>query len=606
LRLTPATYHFYIPLHTALFLPPKLKTMFTAFHLPKLCPTNIIAIALWVVSGFFNTAGAQFTTPAPVPPTLSGNTINLTLQNGTQQFYPGYNTATIGYNGNHLGPTLVLQKGQEVTINVTNTLGDTTTTHWHGLHVAPVNDGGPHSHIMDGETWSPAFTVMDNAATYWYHPHLHGKTLKQVVKGAAGLIIVQDNTENAIALPRTYGSDDFPLVFQFLTFNNATKQIEMTDDADNAVLVNGVIQPYLDVPAQVVRLRLLNASSHRFFEFSFSDNRTFYQITSDCGLLNAPVSMNRLMLASGERAEILVSFAGQSGSTLYLKQLGTQLPAGYPGGPAGMGMGGMALGPLDNTDFNLLKMNVTGPTANAITNIPAELVQNTVWSSAGTFIRNITITASPMMSTTNFFLNGVKFDEEVINFTAIQGNTEIWNITNQSMMPHPFHIHGNHFYVLSVNGATPPANQQGRKDVITIPPMMGSVQLIIRYEDFADPDMPYMYHCHILSHEDNGMMGQFLVLPPATGTLPQNPANQNPAATLYPNPAAETLTLQLNPALLTFGKIEIFNTSGQPVLQQNITQTFTVLNIASLPSGLYFVKITGAGITSTLKAVVEK
>lgn len=511
--------------------------MFTTFHLPKLRFLNFISIALLVVSGFFNAAQAQFTTPAPIPPTLSGNTINLTIQNGTQEFYAGYNTATIGYNGNHLGPTLVLQKGQQVTLNVTNALGDTTTTHWHGLHVAPMNDGGPHSHIFDGQTWSPDFTVMDNAATYWYHPHLHGKTLKQVVKGAAGLIIVNDNAENSLTLPRTYGSDDFPLVFQFLTFNNTTKQIEMADEVDNAVLVNSTIQPYLDVPAQVVRLRLLNASSHRFFYFGFSDNRTFYQITSDCGLLNAPVAMTKLLLASGERAEILVDFSGQNGSAVYIRQFGTQLPSGYPGGPAGMGMGGMTLGPLDNTDFNLLKLNVTAPTANAITAIPTQLVQNTVWPTAGAGTRNIAITATPMMSMTNFFLNGVKFDEDVINFTATQGNTEIWTITNQSMMPHPFHIHGNHFYVLSVNGATPPANQQGRKDVITVPPMMGSVQLITRYEDFADPDMPYMYHCHILSHEDGGMMGQFLVLPPATGTLPQNPANQYPAVTLYPNPA---------------------------------------------------------------------
>ena len=375
-------------------------------------------------------------TSIPIPDTLVGNVIDLTLKHGTKEFFPGIATQTIGYNGNFLGPTIILQKGQQVTLNLHNQLGDTTTTHWHGLHVAPANDGSPHNPVMDGEIWSPAFTVMDKAATYWYHPHLHGKTLNQVVKGAAGFIIVRDQEEAALNLPRTYGVDDVPLVFQWKTFD-AAKQIVEMDEADNEVLANGTLNGSLDLPAQVVRLRLLNGSSHRFFDFGFADNRPFKQIASDDGLLDAPVSMTRLILGSGERAEILVDLSGMQGSTLKLRQYGTQLPQGYPGGT--MMMGGM-MGPKDNTDFDLLIIHVVAPTANAVTTIPTTLTTNTAWSQAGASTRSFGFSAQPMMSMTNFFINGLKFDMETVNFTTQLGKTEIWNITNQTMMAHPFHI----------------------------------------------------------------------------------------------------------------------------------------------------------------------
>lgn len=458
----------------------------------------------------FKATNAQFTTPLPIPTTLTGTNFSLMLQNGTSAFYTGFNTNTNGYNGNYLGPTLILQNGQNVTMNVMNMLGDTTTTHWHGLHVSSVNDGSPHNLIMDGDTWSPNFTIKDKASTYWYHPHLHGKTLKQVVKGAAGFIIVKDSEESALTLPRNYGTDDFPIAFQFQTFNTTTKQIVLNDELDNAILINGVIQPILNLPAQVVRLRLLNASSHRYINFGFSDNSSFKQIASDAGLLNAPISLTKLQLGSGERAEVLIDLTGKQGTTVYINQFGASLPAGYPGGPPDA-MGMTTLGPLDNINFNLIKINVGAPTSTPVTTIPTTLTTNTAWNSIGATTRNFTLADSPTMSMTNFQINNLKYDENVINFNTTQDKVEIWNITNSSMMPHPFHIHGNHFFVLAVNGATPAANLRGRKDVITVPPNNGSVKIITKYEDFANDTMPYMYHCHILSHEDDGMMGQFIV-----------------------------------------------------------------------------------------------
>ncbi len=531
----------------------------------------------------------QAQTLISIPDTLSGASIDLTLATGSRAFFPGTQTATIGYNGAYLGPTLILQKGQTVTLHVHNQLGDTTTTHWHGLHVAPKNDGSPHTMIMDGETWSPSFPVMDQAATYWYHPHLHGKTMQQVLKGAAGLIIVRDAAEAALHLPRTYGVDDIPLVFQFQTFNNQ-KQIVVNDESDNAVLVNGTVNGMVNAPAQVVRLRLLNASSHRVFRFGFADGKAFQQTGGDGGLLNAPVPLTRLTLGPGERAEILVDFAGLEGQTLSLKTFGNELQQGFPGGPAMMGM---SLGPLDNTNFQVLQINVTAATANPVTTIPTALINNTVWPSAGAGTRSFGLTAQPMMSMTNFFINGLKFQMETVNFSTELGKTEVWTITNQTMMAHPFHVHGNSFYVLQKNGTSPPANERGRKDVVLVPPMNGSVKIVMKFEDFADPDMPFMYHCHILSHEDNGMMGQFIVKAPASGTV----EGADGKLVFYPNPAREIIYFDLGETSSASVHCQVTDALGRVILEQQVQ----ILNgrgsieTGGLASGSYAVRVLSEG-----------
>lgn len=538
-----------------------------------------------------------------IPDTISGSNINLTIADSSLQFFPGFNTSTIGYNGRYLGPTILLNKGQSVTMNVHNQLMDTTTTHWHGLHVAPVNDGSPHNPILSGNTWSPSFTVMDNAATYWYHPHMHGMTMDQVLMGAAGLIIVRDSLEATLDLPRKYGVDDFPLVFQFQHMDSTTKQIILDDEADNLTVVNGqVTAPFLDVPAQVVRLRMLNASSHRFFEFGFNDNRTFNQITSDAGLLDAPVPLTRLMLSPGERAEILVDFSGQQGSTFYIKQYGTELPAGYPGGPPDA-MGMMTMGPLDNIDFNLLQLNVVAQTADPVTTIPVAMTTNTAPSQVGADNYSISIAGVPMMSMTNFSMNGVQYDMNVINMTTTENTIMKWTISNQSMMPHPFHIHGNHFYVLSFNGATPPLNMRGRKDVATVSPMGGSLVLITQYTDFNDPTVPYMYHCHILSHEDNGMMGQFIINPSSSGVLENSATDIHQ---MYPNPVTGILNVIVGNENQSLKTISIFNNLGQTISTFKTIENKIMIPTNEIEAGIYLLSVRDEnGNTKTAKFIKQ-
>lgn len=540
----------------------------------------------------------------PIPDTLSGTSINLMIADSSKQFYSGYTTSTIGYNGDYLAPTIILNKGQKVTLNVKNMLSDTTTTHWHGLHVAPMNDGSPHNPIMALSTWSPSFTVMDDAATYWYHPHLHGKTMEQVLMGASGLIIVRDAAEAALNLPRTYGVDDIPLVLQWKTFEANTKQIVLDDELDNATMVNGTINGQLNVPAQMVRFRILNGSSHRFFYFAMNDNRNFKVIAGDESLLNAPVTVNKLMISPGERYEIIIDFSGQNGNTYFLKQLGTQLPAGYPGGPPDqMGMG--TLGPLDNKDFNLLQFNVKAATSSPVTSIPATLANNTATSTVGAGTKTFQLQGSPMMSMTNFTINGVQYDESVINFYTKQDSVMIWSLSNRSMMPHPWHIHGNHFFVTSLNGSTPPDYMKGRKDVITVPPNNGTVQLVMKYTDFSDPTMPYMYHCHINSHEDNGMMGQFIVNPTTTGI---NTIESGMTQVVYPNPTTNgwqikgtTVEKELSWTLT--------NNLGQIISHQTklVSSGDFEFNISAEPlaTGIYILSVQAGTSTNTVKLIKE-
>jgi bilirubin oxidase len=239
---------------------------------------------------------------------------------------------------------------------------------------------------------------------------------------------------------------------------------------------------------------------------------------------------------------------------------------------------------------------VTAPTANPVTGIPATLVTNTPLSQAGATPRSLAMTAQPMMSMTNFFLNGLKFDMETINFTVEQGKTEIWSITNQTMMAHPFHLHGNSFWVVSINGNAPPANMMGRKDVITVPPMNGSVKIVVRYDDFSDPYMPYMYHCHILSHEDNGMMGQFIVTAPASGTTEKKESR----LTFYPNPASERVFFQMENSLSGSASCYVRNALGQLVLQQAlpISNGRGSVETGKFPIGSYTIQVLSDGKTS--------
>jgi len=543
----------------------------------------------------FCTSFAIAQNPLFIPDTLTGNTINLNLQSGTVNFYPAQPTATMGANGNLLGPTLLLNQNQNVTINVNNQLMDTTTIHWHGMHVAPENDGGPHTTIPPGTTWSPSFTVLDWASTYWYHPHLHMHTNEHVQKGIAGMVIVRDAQEAAITLPRKYGIDDFPIVIQTKSFDATNQIITIQTALDTALMVNGTLDPYLNTPAQVVRLRLLNGSSERVYNLGLTGNKTFYQIASDGGLLTSAVSLTRLQIAPGERAEILIDFSADLGQTINLISYGAELPnaiygATQPGMGAGQVIPNYTSNPLNGSNFTVLAMNIVAATANPVTTIPTALVTHTPWlSTSAAITRSLTfapVTMGPGAINGPFLINNTSFDMMMINYTIPFENIEIWQLTNASPISHPFHIHDVQFYVLDVNGVPPAPSVAGRKDVILVPAGNGVVRFITRFENFHNDTLPYMYHCHMLTHEDDGMMGQFIVSSP-TGIDEQTSAA---AMLVYPNPT--TNYIQLNGEFDKANPFYLFDELGQVVKSGTLSNDNKV-DLNGLAKGMYFLQIDG-------------
>jgi blue copper oxidase len=545
--------------------------------------------------------------PLFIPPILEGNKVNLHVQYGSMQFLPGGTTATMGINGNFLGPTIILNQGDSVQLSVYNDLDESTTMHWHGLHVPARLDGSPHNVIQAHTLWSPRIKVLDQAATYWYHPHLHGKTAEQVTKGVAGMIIVRNQAESALNLPRNYGVDDFPVVIQSRAFDS-NKQFVVNTADDHTLLINGTIDPILKVPAQIIRLRVLNGSTNRVYNIGFQGNHQFYQIASDGGLLDSPVASTRLMLAPGERAELLVNFSGLKDQNLDVFSFGSELPNGIYGAsnPGSMGMGsidGYSANILNGKDFKLIRLTVTAQTTQAITTMPSKLVLvQKPDPSKSSVTRIITLTTSGMgMGNLSgpFLINGQSFSMDRIDFSAKLGATETWQISNQTAIAHPFHIHGLQFFITDIGGNQPDKSKQGRKDVVLVPAMQ-SVRLIMKFDDFSDPEIPYMFHCHMLSHEDDGMMGQFLVtgIPTEVSTL-----SDDPVIRIYPNPVTDRLTVEASGADRSPVTIEIRNGLGQLCLQEKTSGFPATLNTSHLKTGIYTVSFIYHNRTTVRKVV---
>jgi FtsP/CotA-like multicopper oxidase with cupredoxin domain len=418
---------------------------------------------------------------------------DLTLQKGHADLGRDEESATWGVNGSYLGPTLRARRGEEVLVEVTNDLDEESTLHWHGMHLPAEMDGGPHQMIAAGATWSPTWRIDQPAATLWYHPHPHGETAEQVYKGVAGMFILDDRKEKSLPLPRKYGVDDIPVIVQDKEFDGVELDttpglFESNGILGDTVLVNGTAAPYLDVTTERVRLRLLNASNARVYNFHFSDDRAYDIIAGDGGLLPAPVRLDHLLLSPGERAEIVVEL--EPGETTVLRS-------------DEQDAGNRFTGADDRLDILQLRAadrltpspELPATLAPAPDLDPDDVVQIREFELGGTSI------------------NGDDMDLERIDATVELDTTERWQVGNHDGSTHNFHVHDVQFVVESLDGEPPPPELAGWKDTIFLPE--GSeADLLVRFTDYADPDSPYMYHCHLLRHEDSGMMGQFVVVEP--------------------------------------------------------------------------------------------
>ena len=280
----------------------------------------------WLMFIRVTNGGLTFENKLLIPDQLFGTVVDgrrqfdLTVAEGSREFLPGKKTPTAGINGPFLGPTLRLRRGEDVDLIVQNNLDEMTTMHWHGMHVPARMDGTPHQKIEPGESWTASFQVDQQAAPLWYHPHPHGNTGRHVYRGVTGLMWIDDDNSDVLDLPKTYGVDDIPLVIQDRLFDDdGAFRFALNQGAvyGNTMLINGTWSPFLQVESRRVRFRLLNGSNARIYYIGVDDNRVFHQIATDGGFLETPLQTNRVILAPGERAEILVDFS--DGAEVVLK-----------------------------------------------------------------------------------------------------------------------------------------------------------------------------------------------------------------------------------------------------------------------------------------------
>jgi len=448
-----------------------------------------------------------FDAPLPVPPLAPSRvdadgtrTFSLTAQEGTTRFVPGVETPTWGFDGDLLGPTLRASRGEQVAVEVRNTLPEATSVHWHGMHLPAAMDGGPHQPVEPGATWRPTWRIDQPAATLWYHPHPHGRTEEHVYRGLAGFFLLDDPAAPDVGLPDEYGVDDVPVVVQDRKLD-ADGDLDLSGGGELGVLgslvtANGVRGAHLEATTQRVRLRLLNGSTARTYAFGFADDREVLQVASDGGLLPAPVPTTRVQLSPGERAEVVVTVS--PGERVRLRS--------YPPDLGGI-VAGFAMGANDTFDVLELRaaqdLAPSPPVAAALTTLEP-LPEATVTRTFDLQGRQI---------------NGRRMDMDRVDATVEEGATELWEVRNLDLFPHNFHVHDVQFRVLDIDGEAPPPALAGAKDTVYLEPRR-TYRLVMRFEDHADPTTPYMFHCHLLLHEDEGLMGQLVVVEPGGTASP--------------------------------------------------------------------------------------
>lgn len=464
-------------------------------------------------------SGFSFDMPLAIPRSDFGAVVDgvrvfeLSLQDGKTEFFEGLLTDTSGINGSYLGPVLRMRSGETVQMRVTNNLGDTSTLHWHGMNVPAKADGGPHQVIKPGQTWSPEFRVHEVASTMWFHSHQLHETASQVWAGLAGMIVIDDDNSDGLNLPADYGVDDIPLVLQDRRFRqngampyDVSTHDQMAGMTGNTPVINGTVAPHFGVTTEKLRIRLLNGANGSIYNLAFSDGRSFIQIASDGGLLAQPVAMSHLRLAPGERAEIIVNFVANETALLQSVAANTR---------SDMGMG-MMMGE-QTPQFELVEFRA-GENLRPSANVPEHLASLPVVSQNDAVRTRRFLLEMPGMGPMRmlglgggFTINGDGMDMQRIDEVVKMGEAEIWEIANAGPMAHPFHIHNTQFRILDRDRRPPAANEAGLKDTVVVNPGE-TVRVLVRFNNYTDTTRPYMYHCHILEHEDAGMMGQFTVV----------------------------------------------------------------------------------------------
>ena len=473
--------------------------------------------------------GATMPVRLPIPPIVDGREgrpIDLQIRDGTWSFKPSLESPTLGFNQDYLGPTIRTRQHTELNLHYRNVITESVAVHGHGLHVPSEVDGGPQLAIEPGADWRPSLNIVQPAATCWYHSHTHGKTGEQTYHGLAGLIIIDDELTDSLPLPHRYGVDDLPIIIQDKSFDNQGRLVYSLYDADDdgwlgdTVTINGAINPFATVPAGKIRLRLLNGANARFYVVRFSDNRMFYKIASDGGLLEEPVPLTNMTISPGERSEIVIDMSdGKSVGlqTLFADQFNEDRSIvdrlfavfgeseRYPTPPS--------LTLVVNKTLPANTTPIPDQLAPIVRPQPVEIVRS----------RDFVLNMDGRRGRENrehrelrndhvkmdMTINGAAMDMNVINERVRRGVWERWRIRSNDDA-HPFHVHGCSFLIERENGLPVSLDQRGWKDIVFVDDD-GWSEILVRFNHTATERHPYMYHCHILEHEDRGMMGQFTV-----------------------------------------------------------------------------------------------
>lgn len=529
-----------------------------------------------------------------------------------------------------LGPTISWQFGNQMAPLVTNNLNEVTTCHWHGAHVPQSADGGPHQRIQPGDTWPPLFEVKDKSATMWYHPHAMDLTYKHVQMGLSGMIYVEDPIgadpileDIHDIIPHEYGVDDIPLIFQtkqFMRDSNDDIVINATGGykKDYTYMVNGIIDPMVAVPADMLRLRILNGDGKFSFNFKVHSSfgfEPFQLIATDAGYTTQSFGLDSILMAPGERTEWLLDLRGREGDTLYIRNSVSGLPDGV--------IGNNALTQGYAVDRDLIQI-IVGPSTQPPSPIIAFPIN--LHPLEAPAMSDVTKTRLKTFRLDSFFLDSgdkiplfnidsTLMDMMVVNDVVKVDSTEIWTIDNTTNIAHPWHIHDIHFYVTEILENDIPLDPNdypqlffGPKDNVMILPGW-KLSYITTFSDFGTEyaaDSCYMYHCHILPHEDRGMMGQFVVwngIGDITST--EDPDLSNRSMKLFPNPASGHLYLEGGSK--SNSQVRFYDLQGRMLSEISLAPfTGTVgLNVRDLPKGMVVLEWTSEEGRAISKVVLE-
>jgi FtsP/CotA-like multicopper oxidase with cupredoxin domain len=440
-------------------------------------------------------AVAPFSRPLVIPKTLTGSNITLTAALTPVQILPGAPTLMWTYNGTFPGPTIRRPTGQPTHLTLINRLPATAgaiTLHNHGNHSTSASDGQPDAFLAEpgGGTASYDYSGREDGANergalQWYHDHRMDVTGRNVWMGLAGMYLIDDPADPQ-TLPR--GGFDVPLMIVDRSFdanNQLSYRFDRNGVSGNRILVNGVPQPYFNVGDRRYRLRILNASNFRPYELALSTGQAFTQVGTESGLLPKPVKRTRIVIGPAERVDVIVDFAGRLGQKIVLQNL------------AATG----ALGQI--MQFRVTKDLVDD------SRIPATLRPLPTFPPGPTVAR--TFEFGQARVTNDWTINGQTFDAARIDAQPVLGQTEIWTLRNRGGSNHFIHIHEVDQQLISRNGAAPPAGER-MKETWNI----SAGQTVVVKLRFTDNAGTFVFHCHILEHEDAGMMGQIEVVPPAS------------------------------------------------------------------------------------------